>query len=145
MPTNFGELFWRAARLYPDKVVIEQGDVTVTYAQLEARAQRVARMVSERGIGMGDKVMLLLPNDYRFAEILFGVVRTGAIAVPANIKLGMDTLSYIAAHSDSKLLIGHADLIDKIAAALPHQSLVFRQPRHSVSPPFHCLIRPSRP
>jgi long-chain acyl-CoA synthetase len=116
MPTNFGEIFWRAARLYPDKVVIEQGDVTLTYAQLEERTQRVARLLAQSGIGRGDKVMLMLPNDYRFAEILFGILRAGAVAVPANIKLGTDALAYVAEHSDSKLLIGHADLADKIAA-----------------------------
>lgn len=115
MPTNFGELFWRPVRLTPNKIAIEQGDVRLTYAQLEARTQRVASLLSARGIGRGDKVMLLLPNDYRFAEILFGTVRTGAVAVPANIKLGMDTLAYIAEHSDSTLLIGHADLADKVA------------------------------
>lgn len=115
MPLNFGELFWRAARLYPEKVVIEQGDTALTYGELETRTQRVARLVSERGVGRGDKVLVVLPNDYRFAEVLFGVIRTGAVAVPANIKLGVDALAYIAEHSESKLLIGHKDLVDKIA------------------------------
>ncbi len=113
---NFGELFWRAVRLYPNKVVIEQGDTCLTYAQLEERTRRFARLLAERGIGKSDKVMLVLPNDYRFAEVLFGTVRSGAVAVPANVKLGDDTLAYIAEHSESKILIGHADLLDKVRA-----------------------------
>lgn len=113
---NFGELFWRSVRLYPDKVVIEQGETSLTYAQLEERTRRFARLLAVRGIGKGDKVMLILPNDYRFAEVLFGTVRTGAVAVPANIKLGDDTLAFIAEHSESKILVGHADLLEKVWA-----------------------------
>ena len=115
MRSNFGEIFWRSVCLYPDKVAIEQGDLSLTYAQLEDRTQRFARVLANLGVRKGDKVLLLLPNDYRFAEILFGTLRTGAVAVPANIKLGLDALSYIADHSESTVLIGHADLLDKVA------------------------------
>ena len=118
MRSNFGELFWRAVQLYPDKVVIEQGDLSLTYAQLEDRTQRCARALANLGVSQGDKVLLLLPNDYRFAEVLFGTLRTGAVAVPANIKLGVDALAFIAEHSESTVLIAHAELLDKAAGIL---------------------------
>ena len=104
---NFGELFWRPVMLYPDKVVIEQGEVSLTYAELEARTQQVAAALSRLGVGRDDKVMLLMTNDYRFVETLFGIIRIGAVAVPANIKLGNDNLIFIAEHSDSRILIAH--------------------------------------
>src|SRR5690606_36769300 len=113
---NFGTLFFRGVTLYPEKVVIEEGDLSLTYAELEERTQRAARLLSNLGVRKGDKVLLLFPNDYRFAECLFGTLRTGAIAVPANIKLGPETLAYIAEHSDSTVMIGHASLLDKIQA-----------------------------
>ena len=53
---NFGELFWRPVLLYPDKVVIEQGDVSLTYAELESRTQQLAAALSRLGIGRDDKV-----------------------------------------------------------------------------------------
>ena len=113
---NFGELFWRPAMLYPDKVVIQQGDVALTYAQLESRAQKLAAALSRLGIRKGDKVLLLMPNDYRYVESLFGIIRLGAVAVPVNIKLGGDSLIYIAEHSDSRILIAHRELADKAQA-----------------------------
>src|SRR4051812_44182370 len=116
MHNNFGDLFWRPVLLYPDKLVIEQGDHSLTYAQLEDRTQRVARMLADLGVRKGDKVLLMMTNDYRYAESLFGVLRAGAIAVPANIKLGNDALSYIADHSDAVVLFGTGDLAAKIAA-----------------------------
>ena len=113
---NFGELFWRPVLLYPNKVVIEQGDVSLTYAELESRTQQVAAALTRLGIGRDDKVMLLMTNDYRFTETLFGIIRIGAVAVPANIKLGNDNLIYIAEHSDSRILIAHEELSGKAQA-----------------------------
>ena len=113
---NFGELFWRPVALYPDKTVIRQGEVSLTYAELDARTQQVAAALARLGIGRDDKVMLLMTNDYRFVESLFGIIRIGAVAVPANIKLGNDALIYIAEHSDSRVLIAHEELADKAQA-----------------------------
>src|SRR5713101_8186694 len=114
--SNFGELFWKAVRLSPDKVAIEQDDVTLTYAQLEDRTARVAGLLRGLGVGRDDKVLLMFPNDWRFAECLFGPLRLGAVSVPANIKLGVEALTYIAQHSDSTVLIGHIDLKEKVKA-----------------------------
>ena len=113
---NFGELFWRPVLLYPDKIVIEQGEVSLTYAELEARTQQVAAALTRLGISRDDKVMLLMTNDYRFVETLFGIIRIGAVAVPVNIKLGNDNLIFIAEHSDSRILIAHEELLDKAQA-----------------------------
>ena len=113
---NFGELFWRPVALYPDKTVIRQGEVSLTYAELDARTQQIAAALARLDIGRDDKVMLLMTNDYRFVESLFGIIRIGAVAVPANIKLGNDALIYIAEHSDSRILIAHEELADKAQA-----------------------------
>lgn len=113
---NFGEFFWKAVRLYPDKVAIEQGDTTLTYAQLEDRTARAAALLRGLGVGPTDKVFLMFPNDWRFAECLFAPLRLGAVAVPANIRLGTEALTYIARHSDATVLVGHSDLREKIEA-----------------------------
>ena len=113
-PENFGELPWRGLRLHPDKVAIEQGDLVVTYAELEQRIQRTAAALAGLGIGKGDRVLLLFRNDHRFAECLLGVLRTGAVAVPANVKLGPDPLAYIAEHSESVAAIGHGELVEQV-------------------------------
>lgn len=114
--TNFGDLYWRPVRLYADKVAVEQDDVRLTYAQLEERTQRAARLLSDRGAGPGSKVLLLFPNDYRLIECLFGTLRAGAAAVPVNIRLGIDTLQYIAGHCDATVMVAHASLADKARA-----------------------------
>jgi acyl-CoA synthetase (AMP-forming)/AMP-acid ligase II len=114
--SNFGDLFWRPVKLYPGKTAIHQGSHNLTYAQLEQRTRQAARLLHEQGIGHGDKVLMLMTNDFRFVECLFGILRTGAVAVPLNIKLGSDALIYVSQHSDARLLIAHADLLDKAQA-----------------------------
>jgi long-chain acyl-CoA synthetase len=113
---NFGDLIWRAVALYPQRPVLEQGDLVLSYAELEERTQRTAGLLASLGIGRGDRVLLLFPNDYRFVECFLGSLRTGAVAVPLNIKLGADTLTYIANHSEAVVLIAHASLREKVEA-----------------------------
>jgi acyl-CoA synthetase (AMP-forming)/AMP-acid ligase II len=115
---NFGDLFWKAAALTPEKVALEQGHRTVTYGELEERTQRAAGLLRRLGVGPGDKVFLLLPNDYRLPECFFGALRAGAVVVPANIRLGAETLVYIASHSDSVVMIAHAELREKAERVL---------------------------
>jgi acyl-CoA synthetase (AMP-forming)/AMP-acid ligase II len=110
---NFGDLFWKAAALSPDKIAIEQGDLTLTYGALEDRTQRAAGLLRRLGVGAGHKVFLMLPNDYRLPECFFGALRAGATVVPANIRLGAEALAYVAAHSEAGVMIAHGEVREK--------------------------------
>jgi acyl-CoA synthetase (AMP-forming)/AMP-acid ligase II len=115
---NFGELARRATILYPEKTALVQDDFSVTYGELEERTRRAASLFATLGVGPGVSVVLLFPNDWRFAECLLGVLRAGGVAVPANTKLGSDTLAYLTAHSDASVLVVHEELIDKASEVL---------------------------
>ena len=56
-------------------------DVSYTFAELDARADRIASALADRGIAAGDRVMLQLPNSAQFAVALFGLLRAGAVPV----------------------------------------------------------------
>lgn len=120
--SNFGDLAADAALLRPASIAIEQEGVSLTYGQLEERTSRAASLFAGLGVGPGTSVLLLFPNDYRFVECLLGVLRAGGVAVPGNIKLGADTLSYLAEHSDATVLVVHealAEKADHIVAGAP--------------------------
>ena len=70
-----------AAARWPDKKAVIDPDVAYTYAELDARADRIAAALADRGIAPGDRVMLQLPNSCQFAVALFGLLRAGAVPV----------------------------------------------------------------
>lgn len=70
-----------AATNWPDRAAVIDPDTTYTFAELDARANRIASALADRGITPGDRVMLQLPNSAEFAVALFGLLRAGAVPV----------------------------------------------------------------
>jgi mycobactin salicyl-AMP ligase len=70
-----------AAAEWPDRQAVIDPDVGYTFAELDARANRVASALADRGIAAGDRVLLQLPNCCQFAVALFGLLRAGAVPV----------------------------------------------------------------
>ncbi len=106
---NLGYLPEIGYRLTPDKVALIQGNLELTYAQLEARANRVANGLIGLGVRPGERVVLLFSNDYRFVECFLGVMRIGGVVVPANIRLGFDNLRHVVADCGARVLLASPD------------------------------------
>src|SRR4051794_24088190 len=115
-PVNFGELTWRATRLFPNAVAVVEDDLQLTFAELDERVRRVSALVRAAGARRGEPVLLLLPNDWRFPEALLGTIHSGAVAAPMNIRLGAETLEYVARHSEARILIAHGSLAEQAAS-----------------------------
>jgi acyl-CoA synthetase (AMP-forming)/AMP-acid ligase II len=115
---NFGELIHEAVKLVPDKIAIHSEYGQLTYRELDARMNRAGHLFRSLGVAGGDRVALLFPNDYRFIEICFGLMRIGAVPLPMNTKLSLDALSYIVQDSGAKVLAYHRSLDEKAGALL---------------------------
>ncbi len=70
-----------AAAAWPDRPAVIDPNVSYTFAGLDARADRIAAALADRGIAAGDRVLLQLPNTAQFAVALFGLLRAGAVPV----------------------------------------------------------------
>ncbi|MFE5704195.1 long-chain fatty acid--CoA ligase [Rhodococcus koreensis] len=73
-----------SARKYPDKIALRCGDQEFTFTEFDAAAARVATFLDREEIAAGDRVGLMLPNTPAFALAFYGILRSGAIAVPMN-------------------------------------------------------------
>ncbi|HEY5855746.1 MAG TPA: long-chain fatty acid--CoA ligase [Aldersonia sp.] len=82
--TNLSTNLVVAARNNPDHSALKCGESTITYAEFDAAAARVATLLERAGIEPGDRVGVSLPNTPAFAVVLYGILRRGAIAVPMN-------------------------------------------------------------
>ncbi|MDE2571066.1 MAG: acyl--CoA ligase [bacterium] len=100
-----GYLFDRAVAREPEKVALYQDDRTLTYGELDRRANRVADALRSLGVARGQRVALLFDNHIAYIESCFGVFRLGAVAVPVNPRLADDSVAHILGHSDAAVLI----------------------------------------
>ncbi|MFD9888891.1 amino acid adenylation domain-containing protein [Amycolatopsis sp. NPDC059027] len=89
------ELFEEHVRERPDAVAIVSGDTRWTYAELNARANRVARLLLDGGIGREDRVALLLPRSAELVAAILGVLKAGAAYVPVDPDYPAARITYL--------------------------------------------------
>jgi fatty-acyl-CoA synthase/long-chain acyl-CoA synthetase len=96
------------AQSQPDKlaVVDDKPDGTVvrwTYAELEARSNRVANLLLALGAGPGTKIIWCGPNSPEVVAVMNAARKVGAIAVPLNYRLTPEEACYVIDHSDAEI------------------------------------------
>ncbi|MFB7585970.1 amino acid adenylation domain-containing protein [Streptomyces sp. NPDC056169] len=77
-------LFERQVLASPDAPALAFGDTVLDYAELNRRANRLARLLAARGVGPEERVALLLPRSAEFVIAILAVVKTGAAYVPVD-------------------------------------------------------------
>lgn len=86
----------------------------MTWRVFDEKANRLANLLLKRGIKKGDKVAILLMNCLEWLPIYFGILKTGAIAVPLNFRYTAEEIKYCLDLSDSVALIFGPEFIDRI-------------------------------
>lgn len=104
-PESLGHLLDHALESTPDAVAVIQGEIACTYRELDEAANRVGNAILDAGGGVGDRVLMLMENDLRFAECLIGVVRAGCIAVPVNPKYGAEQHAQLASDCGARIVL----------------------------------------
>ena len=114
-PLSF--LDW-AARVYPDKLAVVNGDKRYTYRQFAERCRRFASALVKRDIGPGDTVSVMAPNSPPMLEAHFAVPMAGAVLNALNFRLDAQGIAFILGHAETKLLITDRELSPVIGPAL---------------------------
>ena len=104
---NLTELFDGSLRGRADKVGLEYSDAdgtrrTLTFGDVEARANRMARELAARGLGRGDRLCIHLTNRIEYIDIFLACTRLGVILVPMNILYRERELRHIVTDADPK-------------------------------------------
>ncbi|KIZ39473.1 MULTISPECIES: AMP-binding protein [Rhodopseudomonas] len=100
-----GDLLKRAARRFPERVALTDGERRVSYDELERDANRFANYLVSRGLQPGAKISTICNNSVEFVKALFGIHRAGLVWVPINTMLGPDDMSYILDHAEVKFAL----------------------------------------
>lgn len=82
-----------------------------SYRELSERSEHLAATLARGGIGRGDRVALLSPNEVESVFLFFALQRLGAILVPLNWRLSSRELAGLIKDADPKLIILHESLV----------------------------------
>jgi len=102
---NIGNLLTKTARTFPDRPAIVHGPRKLTYAQFNARVNRLANALNHLGVRQGGKVALLQYNYPEMLESMFACFKAGYGAVPINWRLHPKEVSFIIDHSEADAVI----------------------------------------
>ena len=86
----------------------------MTWRVFDEKANRVANLMIKRGIGKGDKVAILLMNCLEWLPIYFGILKSGAVAVPLNFRYSAKEIQYCLKLSDSIALVFGPEFIGRV-------------------------------
>ncbi len=86
----------------------------MTWKSFDTRANRFANLLFTRGVKKGDKVAILLMNCLEWLPIYFGILKTGAIAVPMNYRYSSEEIKYCAELADVSVLVFGPEFIDRM-------------------------------
>lgn len=91
---NLAQLLERSAEIYPERTALVMGETRLSYAEVNAAANQVANLLASHGLGLGDRVLLSMPNIPYFSIAYFGILKTGATVIPLNVLLKSREIAY---------------------------------------------------
>ena len=116
MEFNLADLWEAAVDAVPDREAMVCGARRLTFAQADERANRLAHLLADRGVGAADHVGLFLYNGTEYLEAMIAAYKLRTVPVNVNYRYVADELRYLLDDSDAKAVISHRELAPRIAA-----------------------------
>lgn len=116
------EILARNARMYGDKIALIEREpaknkrITITWQEFDDMANRVANALIAKGVKKGDKVIHLMMNCLEWLPAYFGILRTGAWAVPLNFRFAASEILTCAKIAEAKVMIFGEEFVERIDA-----------------------------
>jgi long-chain acyl-CoA synthetase len=134
----------RTAAAAPEReMLVEAGAQPVrrTYRDVNAAANRFARLLAAYGLGRGDRVALLAHNSSLYAEAYYGILKAGGVAVPLNTAADPGSLQHFVEDCGAEILVAGPRMEKALVAAIGKMTglrvLVAPDPAKLVGLPAH--------
>lgn len=111
---HLADLFETVAATVPDRIAIRADSATLTYAELNDRAERLAAGLAAHGVGRGDTVGLYLMNSPAYLEGFIAATKIGAVPYNVNYRYRAEELRYLFANAESAAIIHGAEFSDVV-------------------------------
>ena len=116
-------LLERAAATFPDHTAIIHGTIRRSYAQFYERAKKLASALSDKGIGTGDTVSVMMANTPGMLEAHYGIPMTGAVLHSMNTRLDPAIVAFQLEHAEAKIVITDREFSQTVKKALGQASI----------------------
>jgi malonyl-CoA/methylmalonyl-CoA synthetase len=114
---NLSQLFDLSLRGRKDSPALEFQGGSYTFGELDARSNRVANLLLQRGFVNGDRLCVYLANGVEMIDLFLACVKTGVIFVPINILYRDREISHIVNDAEPKAIVSETDLAGFVQAA----------------------------
>ena len=94
-----------SAAAYPDKIALIFGPQRLTYREIDARANRLARALMSAGVDRGDRVVIYLDNSVEAVISIFAVLKAGGVLAFVNSTTKADKLEYIVTNCGARAVL----------------------------------------
>ena len=102
---NWTNQLARHALMQPNDTALRHLGATTTWIELERRVTALAGALHRRGVGFGDRVLILMLNRPEFVESFLAVNKLGAIAVPVNFRMTPAEIAYLVSDSAAEVVV----------------------------------------
>ncbi|HTW82871.1 MAG TPA: AMP-binding protein [Candidatus Sulfotelmatobacter sp.] len=115
---KIGSFLAGMALRHPEREAVVCGDLRLSYGALHARTDAAARALRRRGVGPGERVLVVLDNGPAWVEAFYAVVKCGAIVVPVNVRLTAHELAHVIADCAPLVALGAPSHAATVALAI---------------------------
>ncbi|MEV4161370.1 acyl-CoA synthetase [Nonomuraea dietziae] len=119
MEFNHADLFEGLADAIGDRVAVICGERRLTYAELDAHANRLAHHLQDQGVGPGDHVGMQLYNGIEYIAAILATLKLRAVPVNVNYRYVEAELLYLYTDSRIVALVYDVEFDDRVAAVAP--------------------------
>ena len=116
---NLADLFEIVAQAVPERIAFVCGDARLTFAELDARATRLANGLRASGVRRGHNVGIQLYNSAQYLETYFACCKIGAAPVNVNYRYVADELRYLFTTLELRALVYGAEFDAAVAEVAP--------------------------
>ncbi len=118
------DIFEQTAATVPDSPAIFHFDKTITFGELNERAERFAALLSKWGVGHGECIAVSVQNDPEFLIVQYGAWKRGAIVVPLSPMFKQNEIGYQLADCGAKVYVAEDAILESQARAVLRETAV---------------------
>jgi acyl-CoA synthetase (AMP-forming)/AMP-acid ligase II len=116
MGFNIADLFERAVDAVPDRTAVVCGDASLTFAEFDAEANKMANYLLAEGIGAGDHIGIYAQNSVEWLIAMMAAFKVRGVPININFRYVEDELAYLFDNADLVALVHDRAYLDRIEA-----------------------------